>query len=96
MAKLLTIKRKDDGEIAIREHSIPGYTPEELNEITLEALVVSLVCCINKQADGVLDAHALLLKVFEKADGMLHSLTRNALSDEDIEKLSEVIFNEEP
>ena len=71
-------------------------SPEELNEITLEALVVSLVCCINKQADGVLDAHALLLKVFEKADGMLHSLTRNALSDEDIEKLSEVIFNEEP
>ena len=96
MAKLLTIKRKDDGEIAIREHAIPGFTPDELNEMMLGALTAALVCCIAKQSEGLLDAHSLLLHEVEQADGMLHSAFRNRLSDEDVEKLAEVIFSEEP
>ena len=95
MAKLLTIKRKDNGEIAIREHAIPGYTPEELNEMTLESLTVALVGCIAKQSEGLLDGLAMLMKTYEKADGLMHSAFHNRLSDDDIDKLAEVIFSDE-
>lgn len=95
MAKLLTIKRKDNGGIHIHEHSIPGFTPDELNEMTLEAITVSLVACIAKQSEGLLDGLAMLMKTYEKADGLMHSAFHNRLSDDDIAKLAEVLFSDE-
>lgn len=95
MAKLLTIKRKDNGEIAIREHAIPGFTPDELSEMRLEALTIGLVCNIASQTEGVLASRVLLLKTYEKAEDMLNNLTRNRISDEDVDKLKGVLFGVE-
>lgn len=87
---LLLINKEDDGSIRIQ------LGDEKPHSEGIDAAGYALICAIFESSEGVLEATDRLLGVFKNLEGVLldYYADPGNLSDEDIDKIAEVVLND--
>lgn len=93
MPKMLTIKKKPDGDVVIRTYPIEGMDRDQYYGQLTNAATLTLVSSVIEQRKGMLESLAILLGAFRQAEDALYEFFADGenLSDEDLDAISEVI-----
>lgn len=87
---LLLINKEDDGSIRIQ------FGDEKPHNEGVDAAGYALLCAIFESSKGMLDASSRLLNVFKELESVLLEYYADGenLSDEDIDKIMEVVTDD--